>query len=98
MDFRAFSALLCALTIGCAEPLPEVQAEGPRRELGRMTTTPGAEPCPSSNCLSFEVESDDLVESASGRMVVSEPVGEIRGTVVSFSGGGGTGLLGTSRR
>ena len=97
MDLRALPVVLCVLTIGCAEPPPESQPEGPRRELGRITTAPSAEPCPSSSCLSFEVESDDLVESASGRIVVSEPVGDIRGTVVSFSGGGGTGLSGNEQ-
>jgi hypothetical protein len=90
----ACSTLLWSCAEPASEPPSEPQPESPRRALGRISTTPTAEECPSSSCLAFEVESDDLVEPASGRLVVTEPAGGVRGTILSFSGGGGTWLPG----
>lgn len=59
-----------------------------------MTIAPTEDPCPTGRCIGFQVESDDLLEAASGRLVVSEPAGGTKGTVVSFSGGDGTFLPG----
>ncbi len=91
---RTLSVALCALLVGCAESPPEIRDEPARRSLGRITTTPSEAPCPASRCLEFAVESDDLAEPASGRVVVSEPADVTHGTIVSFSGGGGTRLPG----
>ena len=99
MPCRAF-VVLCALLMGCAahqsppQPGQPRRAEPPRRALGRITIAPVADACQGSSCFTFAVESDDLAKSASGRVVVSEPTGTLRGTVLSFSGGAGTSLSG----
>jgi hypothetical protein len=102
MPCRAL-VVVCALLIGCAphqsapQPGQPRQSEPPRRPLGRITIAPMADACPGSSCFAFTVESDDVAESASGRIIVSEPVGKLRGTVLSFSGGAGTSLSGNAQ-
>ncbi|MBT8478941.1 MAG: hypothetical protein KJO06_08495 [Gemmatimonadetes bacterium] len=86
--------VLLSTLAGCSGAVPEPEVESPRRALGNITTTENLESCRGSRCFLFEVESPELGEAATGEIVVSDPVGASRGTVVSFSGGAGTGLRG----
>jgi hypothetical protein len=88
----ASALVLCTSLVGCGAAAPEPEVESPRRALGSITTTESGEPCRGSRCFRFEVESAELGEPATGEIVVSDPMGPSRGTVVSFSGGGGTWL------
>lgn len=62
--------------------------------IGNITTREADEDCEANRCVAFEVDSPGLARSASGRLVVSEPAVRHVGTIVLFSGGRGTSLLG----
>ena len=50
--------------------------------------------CSENRCISFRVESDQLNEDATGRLVITEPDIAVRGTIVIFTGGPGTTIWG----
>ena len=86
---------LLVIVSSCAPPKSEPEVDAPMRDVGIIRTEADGEDCPASSCSSFEVRCEHLAEPASGRMVVSAASGTYRGTIVIFSGGGGTSLWGT---
>lgn len=87
----AGSALAVATSAGPAsaeEPLP----------LGEFTPTPAFDPtCPQQHlCVGFHVECPGLEEARDGFIALLAPLPALRGVVLLFSGGGGTGWWGTS--
>ena len=52
------------------------------------------ESCSDGRCVQFVVQHDALDQDASGELIITEPDGAIEGTIVVFSGGGGTRIWG----
>jgi hypothetical protein len=51
--------------------------------------------CGDARCVDFVVTDEALDEPASGQLMIDEPVGDVVGTIVLFSGGGGNYFWGT---
>lgn len=94
---RLTSLVLALALASCGprsgEPQPASDSP-PLRALGILDTLDTPADCSSGRCTAFRVASPDLAEAAAGRMVVDDPSGEVRGTVVLFTGADGRWIWG----